>query len=372
MKLAILSTISGYAWGGTEEVWLHLAERALREGHQVMIAADYQVIASEPCRSLIQEGLRASERRSFRPVRLHRLKNRLRDDHHKVIVFDPDVLLINAGSPFNLGYNGNLGAFVEKIRAKKVYYCHFNSDRLRVENRKVSRALFAGMDHVVFVSEANHRQLELQLAARIERSTVILNSSRLVLSEPLPFPSGDPIRFANVARLETTWKGQDLLAGVMAEPRWRNRNCELECFGLGPEDGYIQKLIRLEGSGERMKLAGYVRDVERLWRGHHALLLPSRGEGTPLAAVEAMMCGRPVIATDVGGNTEIIEDGVTGFIAEAPTQRSFSNAMERAWGERERWAEMGHAAHQRALGLVAGDPPGALLRILKELVAKNL
>ncbi|MFC7338103.1 glycosyltransferase family 4 protein [Haloferula chungangensis] len=361
--------MSGYAWGGTEEVWFHLAERALGHGHQVIVAADHRVIASEPCRSLIDKGLRCSARRPFRPVRLHRLKNRLKDDHQELLSFQPDVLLINAGSPFDLGYNEILALLVEKCSGKKVFFCHFNSDRLKVENREVSRSTFAAMDHVVFVSQENQHQLEVQLAAKIRSATVILNASRLVLPEPLPFPQMGSVQFANVARLETAWKGQDILTKMMAMPLWRDRDCQLDCFGVGPEEDYIADLIALNGCGSKMKMAGYLRDLKTLWGGHHALLLPSRGEGTPLVVVEAMMCGRPVIATDVGGNAEIIEDGVNGFIAEAPTVRSFSAALQRAWDSRGRWDDMGQAAHERARDLVLSDPPGKLLKLLEELVS---
>lgn len=368
MKIAILSTIKGYVWGGTEEVWLHLATRALEQGHEVMVGADHQVIGSDQCQSLLSAGLQTSARRLFRPRRLHRLKNRFRDDHHELLAFRPDVLLINSGSPYDLGYNGNLGALVGKLDCKKVFFCHFNSDRLKVESRERSTALFAEMDHVVFVNRANHRELEMQLASRVEPSTVILNTTRLVLPEPLPFPSAGPVCFANVARLETAWKGQDLLAGVMGESRWRERDCRVDCFGLGPEEKYIEDLIAINGCGERMRLCGYLRDLKSLWSTHHALLLPSRGEGTPLVAIEAMMCGRPVVATDVGGNAEIIEDGVTGYLAEAPTQKSFAKAMNRAWDERERWPEMGRAAHQKATELAQSDPPAKLLEVLEIVV----
>lgn len=368
MKIAILSTIKGYVWGGTEEVWLHLATRALEQGHEVMVGADHQVIGSDQCQSLLAAGLQTSSRRLFRPRRLHTLKNRFRDDHQKLLAFQPDVLLINSGSPYDLFYNGNLGALVGKIDCKKVFFCHFNSDRLIVPDRERSRTLFGEMDHVVFVNQANHWNLEMQLASRVAPSTVILNTTRLILPGPMPFPSDGPVCFANVARLETGWKGQDLLAGLIGEPRWKERDCRVDCFGLGPDEKYIQDLIMMNGCGERMRLCGYLRDLKSLWASHHALLLPSRGEGTPLVAIEAMMCGRPVISTDVGGNSEIIEDGVTGYLAEAPTLRSFGKAMNRAWKEREKWPEMGRAAHRKATELAQADPPGRLLEVLVKVV----
>ena len=52
----------------------------------------------------------------------------------------------------------------------------------------------------------------------------------------------------------------------------------------------------------------------------------------PLALVEAMLCGRTAVVTDVGGNAEWIEDGETGFVAEAATAKSFGAALkERGW-----------------------------------------
>ena len=73
------------------------------------------------------------------------------------------------------------------------------------------------------------------------------------------------------------------------------------------------------GLGTRIEFAGHVADIVGIWSKHNALVLPSRCEGLPLALVEAMLCGRPAIATNVAGHGEVIEDGVTGILAEAPT-----------------------------------------------------
>ena len=81
---------------------------------------------------------------------------------------------------------------------------------------------------------------------------------------------------------------------------------------------------------------GHVTDVTEIWRTHHALVLASRGEGLPLAAMEAMLCGRPCILTDAGGNSEILVDGESGFLASGATVRALDEAMERAWSQRRK------------------------------------
>ena len=83
----------------------------------------------------------------------------------------------------------------------------------------------------------------------------------------------------------------------------------------------------------------------------------------PLAALEAMMAGRPVVVTDVGGNSEVIKEGVSGFIAEAATLQSFSSALERAWHEKNHWMRMGQSARQAILERGDVDSSTALLKV---------
>ncbi|WP_423787774.1 glycosyltransferase, partial [Klebsiella pneumoniae] len=88
------------------------------------------------------------------------------------------------------------------------------------------------------------------------------------------------------------------------------------------------------GLGDRVKFAGFVTSVENIWAANHALILPSRYEGMPLAMVEAMLCARPVVATDVAGHAEIIDDAINGFLADAPTVGSLGKALDRLWARR--------------------------------------
>ena len=87
-----------------------------------------------------------------------------------------------------------------------------------------------------------------------------------------------------------------------------------------------------------------------------------------MAIIEAMLCGRPVIATDVAGNAEVIEDGVTGFLAGAPTVASVARALERFWARRDDAQMIGEAGSKRIRQLFPPDPVRIFSEKLKEIL----
>jgi glycosyltransferase involved in cell wall biosynthesis len=87
----------------------------------------------------------------------------------------------------------------------------------------------------------------------------------------------------------------------------------------------LKRLSNRLGLSGRVSFA-VVSRIEDIWASHQVLVMPSRVEGPPLVIVEAMLCGRPVVATDVAGNSEVVEDGVTGFLANAPITKDPSNS----------------------------------------------
>jgi glycosyltransferase involved in cell wall biosynthesis len=102
--------------------------------------------------------------------------------------------------------------------------------------------------------------------------------------------------------------------------------------------------------------AGHSADIEQVWGAHHALVLPSRHEGMPLTVVEAMLCGRPCIATDVAGNRELIRHAINGFLAKAPTVDLLDEAMNDAWDARDQLKDMGDTAAADVRRWVSRDP----------------
>jgi len=98
-----------------------------------------------------------------------------------------------------------------------------------------------------------------------------------------------------------------------------------------------------------------------IWESHHVLVMPSLLEGMPLALVEAMLCGRPALCSDVGGASELVQDGHNGFIAGSPFSSQLVEALEQAWSARLKLHEMGDAAHVDAIAYVSKVPGEDLL-----------
>ena len=245
--------------------------------------------------------------------------------------------------------------------------CHdmlFHSD----EYATLIEPALCGAMRSYFVADDNRIRLENFLARSLPHPEVVRNPFNVPYDVAVPWPAEDGyLRLANVARLHIPSKGQEILLQLMSLEKWRNRNVTVDFFGQGPNQDRLRQLAN------QLKLnsvcfRGHIDGIDRLWADHHALVLPSKYEGLPIALVEAMLCGRPAVVTNVSGNPEVMLDGVTGFIADAPTVASFDAAMERLWDARLTLRGMGQVAGQHIRTLVPPDPVAVFAQRLSELV----
>lgn len=115
-----------------------------------------------------------------------------------------------------------------------------------------------------------------------------------------------------VARLDAQKGLPDLIAAAGSVPEAR-----FVIAGDGPDRVDLERLSAALGVGDRVVFLGHRRDVPALLAASDAFVLPSRNEGLPLSILEALAAGRPTIATNVGGTSEAIRDGETGFLIPA-------------------------------------------------------
>ena len=123
----------------------------------------------------------------------------------------------------------------------------------------------------------------------------------------------------------------------------------MNLFGEGQDRVVIQKLIDQFGLKNRIHIQGWTDNIDEVWAKHHLLVLPSFNEGMPMVIHEAMLRKRVVVATDVGGNSEIIENKVTGFISPAATLSHLKETLETSIAAREQWANIAVKAQSAIL-----------------------
>jgi sugar transferase (PEP-CTERM/EpsH1 system associated) len=101
----------------------------------------------------------------------------------------------------------------------------------------------------------------------------------------------------------------------------------LVLVGDGPLRATAEKLLAEEGALQLAWLAGARHDIPGLLRGLDVFVLPSLAEGISNTILEAMATGLPVVATRVGGNPELVEDGVTGTLVPAADPAAMAAAI---------------------------------------------
>lgn len=123
-------------------------------------------------------------------------------------------------------------------------------------------------------------------------------------------------------------------------------------FVVGPKDTEKsdavsdELLARAETDGVRF--LGMRKDVDRIYQGLDVFVLPSHREGFPRAAMEAAASGLPVIATDIRGCRQVVEDGVNGYLFPVRDVDALTRVIEAVGSDADLRAAMGAASVERA------------------------
>lgn len=145
-------------------------------------------------------------------------------------------------------------------------------------------------------------------------------------------------------------KGQDVLirAFALLGP---TRNVYLLVVGDGPERANLERLAAELGAQPRIRFLGYSDDVGGICTATDILALPSRMDSFGLVLAEAGYYGLPVVATDVGGIPEVIEDGVTGLLVPPEDPPALAAGLARLIDDRDYRERLGRAGKKRVEAL---------------------
>jgi glycosyltransferase involved in cell wall biosynthesis len=122
---------------------------------------------------------------------------------------------------------------------------------------------------------------------------------------------------------------------------------QLEIAGTGPERENLEREVMRLGLTDRIRFLGWQRDLGPIFRSWDIFAMPSLEDAFPMACLEAMAEGLPVVATSVGGLPEMVEDGETGYLVPPSDVTALSGRLRLLILDPKRRRAMGTAGRER-------------------------
>ena len=151
-----------------------------------------------------------------------------------------------------------------------------------------------------------------------------------------------------IGRLDSV-KGYDDLIRATGLLKHQGRAIRCVIAGVGPDQGRLARLIVEQDLGAEVKLLGLREDVPDLLRAFDVAVMSSHSEGAPLAVIEYMAAGAPIVATAVGGVPELLDDGVHGLLVAPSDPAGLAAGIGRLLDDRALAHRLGDAAQARQL-----------------------
>jgi glycosyltransferase involved in cell wall biosynthesis len=245
------------------------------------------------------------------------------------------------------------GGFVTKLLSDaKLIWSRRDMGILRTRKHEVAYRLMAGLPDAVFaVSDLVRQHCIEEDHIDPDRVETIYNGLDLDHwgDSSLPLPPRDRILVTTIGNIRHV-KGHDVFIKAAAAVAARFPNVDFSIAGGVLEPAYfeeLQALVRNLNLGDRFHFTGAITDLHQHLSAADIFVLPSRSEGFSNAIVEAMATSLPVVATNVGGNAEAVQNGVTGLIVPSDDPAALAAAITQLLADPVRAKAMGIAGKQR-------------------------
>lgn len=186
---------------------------------------------------------------------------------------------------------------------------------------------------------------------------------------------GEAIRIISASTL-TKRKNLETAIRAVAFAVDHGANLSYCIYGSGPEEKRLRKLISQKKLNSQIKLQGFVRR-ERLLKvmssDSNLVMMPSFSEGLSLAALEAMMIGRPLLCSNIPSFKHVVIDGFNGFLCEPEDYECFGNALVALGQDTEKITTMGNNSRSLYEEKFTGETMGeSYYNLYQGLIANNV
>jgi glycosyltransferase involved in cell wall biosynthesis len=234
----------------------------------------------------------------------------------------PDIVHANLRTPWTCQYGVLAGLLAPGAGVVAVE--HLPLPTTDLVQRRFKRMLSGRLAAHVAVGTRAARLVEEYAGLRAGSIRVIHNGLPDIELDPAPRAFAGPV-VGSLGRLDVQ-KGYDVLLHALAELD----GVSALLVGDGPERPRLERLAAELGVSDRVEITGWRDDARSFLASIEVFCLPSRYEGFPLSIVEAMLAGRPVVATDVGSVGEAVLDGETGLLVAPDDPGALGRALRTA------------------------------------------
>ncbi len=344
--MKILHIIDTLTRGGAERLLVMLLPELARQGHDVAVA-----VRSAPYD--LQPELEAAGVPVFRLPKRH--KWNLIAGARDIARAMPDVDILHAHLYFP-AVNTAIARMVGLTQAKTIVtfhnlaYAGANREGLKLRFRKVlARILYSrGIQKKLAVSQAVADHYEAALS--LDRVDVVYNPIDLSAIDAIPKvvrDAHDPLHIVLPGRLVSE-KGHTDLLTALRDPRLQTRLMKVTFAGHGKLHESLRKAsqtlpfaLEITGNLDHRTFLGVLATAD-------IVVMPSRFEGFGLTALEAMALRLPVVANRVGGLSEVVVDGETGFLVKRGEPTDLAQAIDKLAADRELCDRLGEAGRARS------------------------
>ena len=330
--------------GGLERVVIDLAKAQAAAGHDCQVVCLFEAGALAP--ELTSSGIRviACDKRDGADLRaIARLRRALSAQR-------TEVLHSHNGIPHYYAMVAALGLGLRRVVNTRHGMGDVNPSSRREWLFRQSMRL---TDVAVAVSEAAGRRLAETGVVPVHKLQVVPNGihvepfrardagARAQLASSLGLPPETQL-VGFVGRLNWA-KDLETMVAAFAQVRARHADAALVLVGEGGERGTVEAAIARAGIGDRVFLLGDRSDVPQLLPAFSMFAMSSISEGYSIALLEACACALPIVATRVGGNGEIVADGVNGLTVPSRDPDALATALASLLDDPQRAEAMGRA-----------------------------
>lgn len=353
-SILFISLLKGAPWGGSEQLWFKTALHAAKNGYAVTCAVydlegkeeKLKVLSQAGC-NLIMLPFAEKKKQIFKKLyykvyskhianfKLKKVVDGLSRNYYDHIVINQSGFMDVINDPWvDFTLNSKTSALVYHNYIEKYTFSLIKAEKMRKWQSSVSHNLFA----------ANHMKdvISRQLDFSIPNSSLIFN--------PIAFQPNQTnfninekscLRMVMLAALIASTKAQDCLITVLSSEKWKTRNWTLEFYGDGPDKLLLTKMIEKSGLGTKIFLRGFTNDVKAVLNDAHVLLQVTKQDAMPIAVIEAMAVGRPVVVSRIGDMPQWVSEDVNGWIAEDTSYEEVDRVLETLWLNRLSLPSMG-------------------------------